>query len=120
MSFCGIEIDVRQKEREASQIPADQSKELEALGTALAALSKVKHPLSSIVVEEVSRQAPSWGGRLHVVLTRTSPYKHESSLSGLSRGEIEILMVLCAIHLSPAGTVFLDEPGHCLHRVETR
>ena len=127
-SFCGIEIDVVQKkgamgetvkqdnEEEAAEITniAD-----ELLGEDRITLLSFGHRLKGIA-NEMIRKVPSWSGDLHVMVTQTlqnegSSYSHRTPLSGLSGGEIEILMVLCAIHLSGADSVFLDEPGHSLH-----
>ena len=75
----------------------------------------------SDVGQQVVKQAASWSGSLQVLATRTlqndddSPYNITTPLLGLSGGEIETLMTLCAIHLSGADTVILDEPGHSLH-----
>ena len=123
-SFCGIKIDVVQMERATVQENEEEVIEIMKLGKALldkdrGALFEFGHRLKGIA-NEMIRKAPSWSGHLHVMVTRTlqnedSPYSHRTPLSGLSGGEIEILMVLCAIHLSGADTVFLDEPGHSLH-----
>ena len=61
-----------------------------------------------------------WTKELQVLVTRSlktngTPYSIQTTLSDLSGGEVEILMCLCAIHLSGADTVILDEPGHSLH-----
>ena len=127
-SFCGIEIDVVQKkgamgetvkqdnEEEAAEITniAD-----ELLGEDRITLLSFGHHLKGIA-NEMIRKAPSWRGDPQVMATQTlhhedSSFSHRTPLSGLSGGEIEILMVLCAIHLSGADSVFLDEPGHSLH-----
>ena len=123
-SFCGIKIDVVQMERATEQDNEEEATEIMKLGRTLldkdrGALFEFGHRLKGIA-NEMIRKAPSWSGHLHVMVTRTlqnedSPYSHRTPLSGLSGGEIEILMVLCAIHLSGADTVFLDEPGHSLH-----
>ena len=133
-SFCCIDIDVRGKELhktcemkvQAIQQLADELAEkhdasLFDVGRRLCNLGQqmVKHGQARGQTNMVE-QAPSWSGSLQLLATWTlqnndSLHSITTPLSGLSGGEIEILMTLCAIHLSGAETVILDEPGHSLH-----
>ena len=126
-SFCGIKIDVQKKGAMHETVKQDNEEEAaeikniadELLAEDRAAPLSFGHRLKGIA-NEMIQKAPSWIGDLHIMATQTlqnedSSYRHKTPLSGLSGGEIELLMVLCAIHLSGADSVFLDEPGHSLH-----
>ena len=122
-SFCGIKLDVLQKKGTMVHDNKGKATEIMALGKELhedkASPVEFGHRLSKIA-HKMIQEAPLWSGDLRVMVTRTlhhedSSFSHRIPLSGLSGGEIEMLMVLCAIHLSGADTVFLDEPGHSLH-----
>ena len=120
-SFCCIEVDVCERQShntfETEQAIHQFANELvKARG---ASLFDVGQCLSNLG-QQMVKQGPSSSVSLQVLVTRTlqngdSPYSVTTSLSGLSGGEIQILMTLCAIHLSGADTVILDEPGHSLH-----
>ena len=113
-SFCCIDIDVHEKELHNTCEMKVQA--IQQLAKELAE----KHGASLFDVgQQMVKQAASWSGSVQVLATRTlqndSSYSIATPLSGLSGGEIQILMTLCAIHLSGADTVILDEPEHSLH-----
>ena len=122
-SFCCIDIDVHEKELHDT---CETNLQVQAMQQATTKLVE-KHGASFSVVsqllcnqfEQMIKEAPSLTDTVQVFVTRTlqnndSPRSITTPLSGLSGGEIEILMTLCAIHLSGADTVILDEPGHSL------
>ena len=121
-SFCGLDIHIREKPLSKSW--EEHGKTIENLGSSLRGRGNfqpedVAETLKELA-ERVLSESRSVTSRLQVLVTRTmhsekSPYSITTPLSGLSGGEIELLMVFCAVHLSDAENVFLDEPGHSLH-----
>ena len=121
-SFCGMKIDLVQKREAMVQDNEEEAMEIEDLADALRGEGTAAPLFGNClrIIAHKIQKANSQSGDLHVMMTQTlqddnSSYSHRIPLSGLSGGEIEILMVLYTIHLSRADTVFLDEPGHSLH-----
>ena len=122
-AFCGLKIQIIE-EGITEQDNKEVAKELTKLAKEvpkgnMASLFETGNRISRYGQKVMQSASPRDGGDLQVVLTRASrdgaSALRTMHLSDLSGGEIEVLLVLCSIHLSKAGTVFLDEPGHCLH-----
>ena len=121
-SFCELDIHIRDK-------PPPKSREeyREAIKNLRCNLERLGYSPPDDLAEElkkmVSKTSPELcplTSRLRVLVTRTihsekSPHTITTPLSDLSGGETELLMVFCAVFLSGADNVLLDEPGHSLH-----
>ena len=66
-------------------------------------------------------QSPQSQRKLRLMVTRniastnSTVYSKTCPFTECSGGEIELMIVLAAVYLNDADTVFLDEPGHSLH-----
>ena len=126
--FCGLEIDVYDKphhsrnlkksESEREETDEDETKESEKerlpidFGYAIRQTNKgsaydTPHAVSSTNHRQVMAKFTKRSGQQHQTF--------KIPLSGLSGGQVELVMVFCAVHLSGADNVLLDEPGHSLH-----
>ena len=121
-SFCGLDIHIREKPLSKSW--EEHGKTIENLGSSLRERGNFRPEHVAKTLKELAArvlsESRSMTSRLQVLVTRTmqgekSPYSITTPLSGLSGGEVELLMVFCAVFLSGADNVLLDEPGHSLH-----
>ena len=120
--FCGLEIDVREKPHHSdNRQQSDQSEnEGSETGKMLIESPDALRRTNKKSAYDAPHPGESAGPSRQVMATFTSQnepqhLRFKIPLSGLSGGEVELVMVFCALFLSGADNVLLDEPGHSLH-----
>ena len=117
--FCGLEIDVREKPHRSRDIQKSEESEREESKENERGENRDGITMADKTTgyDAANKQSTSLLQVL-ATFTKQSGQQHRKfkiPLSGLSGGQVELVMVFCAVFLSEADNLLLDEPGHSLH-----